>query len=82
MPLQHLHLAIDCLNHLAEYSSKDFFEGDVLQYVCFTWSHHLLLGFQEQELNVDETITTSLVTLITNLLTFQRKTWYNAMLTH
>jgi len=41
-------------------------KGDVSEYACFNWSHHLLLGCQEQELNVDETITTSLVTLIKN----------------
>ena len=76
-PLQHLHLAIHCLKHLVEYTSEDFFEGDVANYACFNWPHHLFLGFQGQELNVDETITTSLVTLIKNLLTFQGKTWYN-----
>ena len=79
-PLQHLHLAIHCLKHLAEYPSKDFFEGDVAQYACFNWPHHILLGFQKQELNVDETIMTSLVTLIEDLLTFQSKTWYDTML--
>ena len=80
-PLRHLHLAIHCLTHLAAYPSKYFFEGDVLEYACVNWPHHLLLGFQGQELNVDETITTSLVTLIENLLTFQGRTWYNTMLT-
>ncbi|KIJ92215.1 hypothetical protein K443DRAFT_650319 [Laccaria amethystina LaAM-08-1] len=80
-PLQHLHLAIHCLKHLAEYPSKDFFEGDVAKYACFNWPRHLLLGFQEQELNVDETIMNSLVTLIKNLLTFQGKTWYNTLQT-
>ena len=64
-----------------EYPSKDFFEGDVAKYACFNWPSHLLLGFQEQELNVDETIMTYLVTLIKNLLTFQGKTWYNTMQT-
>jgi len=78
--LQHLHLAIHCLNHLAEYPSKDFFEGDVAKYACFNWPHHILLGFQRQELNVDETITTSLVTLIETLLTYQCKTWCNTLL--
>jgi hypothetical protein len=53
----------------------------VAKYACFNWPHHLLLGFQGQDLNVDETIMTSLVTLIENLLTFQGKTWYNTMLT-
>ncbi|KIJ94675.1 hypothetical protein K443DRAFT_683576 [Laccaria amethystina LaAM-08-1] len=80
-PLQHLHLAIHCLKHLAEYPSKDFFEGDVAMYACFSWPHHIFLGFQEQTLNMDETITTSLVTLIKSLLTFHSKTWYNTMLT-
>jgi len=80
-PLHHLHLAIHCLKHLAEYPSKDFFEGDVTKYASFNWPHHILLGFQKQELNVDETIMTSLVTLIQHLLTFQRKTWFNTMLT-
>ncbi|KIK07886.1 hypothetical protein K443DRAFT_86490 [Laccaria amethystina LaAM-08-1] len=80
-PLQHLHLAIHCLKHLAEYPSKDFFEGDVVEYACINWPHHIFLGFQREELNVDETITTSLVTLIENLLTSQSKTWYNTMLT-
>jgi hypothetical protein len=80
-PLQHLHLAIHCLKNLAEYPSKDFFEGDVTKYTCFNWPHHLLLGFQGQGLNVDETIMTSLVTLLKNLLTFQGKTWYNTMQT-
>jgi hypothetical protein len=79
-PLQHLHLAIHCLKHLAEYPSKDFFEGDVAMYACFRWPHHIFLGFQEQALNMDETITTSLVILIKNLLTFHSKTWYNTML--
>jgi len=80
-PLRHLHLAIQCLKHLAEYPSKDFFEGDVTKYASFNWPHHILLGFQKQELNVDETIMTSLVTLIEHLLTFQGKTWFNTMLT-
>jgi capsid protein len=53
----------------------------VATYACFSWPHHIHLGFQEQALNMDETITTSLVTLIKNLLTFQSKTWYNTMLT-
>jgi hypothetical protein len=79
-PQQHLHLAIHCLKHLAESPSKDFFEVDVAKYACFTWPHHIILGFQEQELNADETIMTSLVTLIENLLTFQGKTWYNTIL--
>ena len=79
-PWQHLHLALHCLKHLAECSSKDFLEGDVAQYACFNWPHHILLGFQEQELNVDETIMSSLVSLIENLLTSQGKTWYNTIL--
>ncbi|KIK01532.1 hypothetical protein K443DRAFT_98399 [Laccaria amethystina LaAM-08-1] len=77
--LQHLHLAIHCLKHLAGYPSKDFFEGDVADYACLNWPHHILLGFQTSK--VDETMTTSLVTLIENLLTFQGKIWYNTMLT-
>ena len=80
-PLRHLHLAIHCLKYLAEYPSKDFFEGDVAEYACLNWPHHILLGFQMQESKVDETITTTLVTLIKNFLTFQGQTWYNAMLT-
>ena len=80
-PLQHLHMAIHCLKHLAECPSKDFFEGDVADYACLNWPHHILLGFQMQESKVDDTMTTSLVTLIKNLLTFQGKTWYNTMLT-
>ena len=80
-PQQHLHLATHCLKHLVECPSKDFFEGDVANYACFNWPHHIIFGFQEQELNVDETIMTSLVTFIENLLTFQGKTWYNSMLT-
>jgi hypothetical protein len=79
-PLQHLHLAIHCLKHLAEYPPKDFFEGDVANYASNNWPHHILLGVQREELNVDETITTSLVTLIENLLTSQSKTWCNTML--
>jgi len=79
--LRHLHLAIHCLKHLAECPSKDFFEGNVAYYACFNWPQHILFGFQEQGLNVDETIVTSLVTLIKNLLTFQSKAWYNTMLT-
>ena len=51
------------------------------KYACFNWPFHLLLGFHEQELNVDETIMTSLVTLIKKLLTLQGKTWYNTMQT-
>ena len=81
VPLQHLHLAICCLKHLAESPSKHFFEGNVAEYACFNWPHHICLGFQIQESEVNETITTSLVTLIKNLLTFQSKTWYNTMLT-
>ena len=80
-PLQHLHLAIHCLKHLVEYPSKDFFEGDVANYACFNWPHHLLFAFQMQESKVDETIAISLITLIKNLLTFHSKTWYNTMLT-
>ena len=80
-PLQHLHLAIHCLEHLTEFPSKDFFEGDVANYACFNWAHHALLGFQKQELNVDERIMTSLVTLIKKLLTFQSKIWYNTIQT-
>ena len=80
-PLQHLHLAIHCLKNFAEYPSKDFFESHVAKYACFNWPCHILLGFQKQESNVDETIITSLVTLIEILLTFQAKTWYNTMLT-
>jgi len=79
--LQHLHLAIQCLTHLAEYPLKDFFEGDVANYACFNWPHHILLGFQKQQLYVDETIMTSLVTLIKKFLTSQGKIWYNTMLT-
>ena len=66
-------------DHLAEYPSKDFFEGDVLEYACFNWSHHLLLEFHDQELNGDKIITISLETLITKLPTFQGKTWYNTI---
>jgi hypothetical protein len=80
-PLRHLHLAIHCLKHLAEYPSKDFFEGDVANYACFNWPHHILLGFQKRQLPVDETTMRSLVTLIKNLLTFQGKIWFNTMLT-
>ena len=80
-PPQHRHLAMHCLKHLAEHPSKDFFEDHVAKYACLNWPHHILLGFQKQELNLDETIMTSLVTLIEILLTFQSKTWYNTMLT-
>ena len=80
-PLRHLHLAIHCLKHLVEYPSKVFFEGDMVNYAFYNWPRHIILGFQKQELNVDETIITSLVTLIEHLLTYQGKTWYNTMLT-
>ena len=80
-PLQHLHLAIHCLKHLTEYPSKDFFEGDVAHYACFNWPHHVLLGFQEQGSNVDETMMSPLETLIKVLLTCQGKTWYNTIIT-
>jgi hypothetical protein len=80
-PLQHLHLAIHCLKHLAECPSKDFFEGDVAHYACFNWPHHILLGFQRQQLYVDETMMSSLEILIQKLLTFQGNKWYNTMLT-
>ena len=80
-PLRHLHLAICCLKHLAEYPSKDFFEGDVAIYACFNWPHHILLGFQKQQLYVDETMMSSLKTFIDILLTLQGKTWYNTILT-
>ena len=80
-PLRHLHLAIHCLKNLAEHSTEDFFVGDVAYYACLNWPQHILLGFQMQESKVDETITTSLVTLIKKLLTYQSKTWYNTILT-
>ena len=80
-PLQHRHMAIHCLKHLAEYPSNDFFEGDVADYACFNWPFHLLLGFQKKELDVDETMMTSLETLIEVLLTLHGKTWYNTILT-
>ncbi|EDR06905.1 uncharacterized protein LACBIDRAFT_299247 [Laccaria bicolor S238N-H82] len=81
-PLRHLHLAIHCLEHLAKYPSKDFFDAHVANYACYKWPHHILLGFEgKQTLNVDETIMTSLVTLIKILLTFHSKTWYNTMVT-
>ena len=79
-PLQHLHLAMHCLKHLAEYPLKDFFESDVANYACFNWPHHLLLGFQKQQLYVDETMISSLESLIEVLLTFQHKMWYNTIL--
>jgi hypothetical protein len=78
-PLQHLHLATQCLKHLAEYPSKNFFEGDVAKYACSNWPHHILLGFQQ--LYVDETMMNSLENLIDILLTSQGKTWYNTILT-
>ena len=80
-PLRHLHLAKHCLKHLTEHPSTDFFEGDVADYACSNWPHHLLLAFQMQETKIDETIITSLITLIENLLTFQGKTWFNTMMT-
>ena len=80
-PLQHLHLAICCLKHLAEHPSNGLFEGDVAKYACFNWPDHILLGFQKRELNVDETIMAFLETLVENLLTLQSKTWYNTILT-
>ena len=80
-PLPHLCLAIHCLKHLAEHPSNHFFEGDLAKYACFNWPHHLLLGLQKQKLNVDETMRSSLVSLIEDLLTFQGKTWYNTMQT-
>ena len=80
-PLQHLHLALHCLKHLAEYSLKDFFEGDVASYACLNWPHHMLLGFQKQESHVDEAMMSSLERLIEVLLTHGGKTWYNTLLT-
>ena len=80
-PLRHLCLAIHCLKHLAEYPSENIFRGDVAEYACCNWPHHILLGFQMQESRVDETMTTSLVALIQKVLTFQGKTWFNTMLT-
>ena len=77
--LRHLHLAMHCLKNLAEYPSNDFFEGDLLEYACFNWPHHILLGFQMQESEVDDTITSSLVSLIKKMLTVQSKTWYNTI---
>ena len=79
-PLQHLHLAIHCLKHLERYPAKDLFKGDAANYACCNWPHHIILGFQKQESEVDEIITTSLVTLIESLLTFQHKTWYNTIM--
>ncbi|EDR02089.1 uncharacterized protein LACBIDRAFT_310101 [Laccaria bicolor S238N-H82] len=78
--LQHLHLAILSLQHLVKYPSKDFFEGDVVKYASLNWPHHILLAFQEQGSNVEETIMTTMVTLVKNLLIFQSKTWYNTLL--
>ncbi|KIK06319.1 hypothetical protein K443DRAFT_3106 [Laccaria amethystina LaAM-08-1] len=80
-PPRHFHLAIHLLKRLAEYPSKDFFEGDVANYACFNWPHHILLGFEKQQLYVDETMMSSLETLIEVLLTFQGRTWYNTILT-
>ena len=80
-PMRHLHLAIHFLKDLAEYPSKDFFEGDVANYACFNWPYHILSGFQKQQLYVDDTTMRSLETLIEVLLTFQGKTWYNTIRT-
>ena len=80
-PLQHLYLALNCLKKLVEYRSKYFFEGDVANYACFNWPHHILLGFQMQKSKVDATITTLLVKAINRLLTRRGKIWYNTMLT-
>ena len=80
-PLQHLHLAILCLKHLAEYPSKDFFEGGVVNYACFNWPHHIVVGFRKQESNVDEAMMSSLEMLIKVLLACGSKTWYNTILT-
>ena len=79
-PLRHLYLAINCLEHLREYPSKDFYEGDVAKYACCNWPDHIFLGFKPQDSKLDERITTSLITLIENLLTFQGKTWFNTMI--
>ena len=80
-PQQHLSLAIHCLKHLAEYPSKEFFEGGVVNYACFNWPHHILLGFQKQESHVDEAMISSLERLIDVLLTHGGKMWYNTLLT-
>ena len=80
-PLQHLHLAMRCLKHLTEYPSKYFFEGGVVNYACFYWPYHILLGLQKQESNVDEKMMSSLENLIEVLLKFKGKTWYNTILT-
>ena len=81
-PRQHLCLAIHCLKQLAEYPSKEFFEGGVVNYACFNWPHHIVLGFQKQESHVDEAMMSSLETLIEDLLTCGGKTWYNTILNH
>ena len=78
--LQHLHLAIHCLKHLAEHPPEDFFEGDMADYACFNWPIHIVLAFQKQASNVDKTMMSSLETLIEVLLTCQAKTWYNTIL--
>ena len=80
-PLQHFHMAIHCLKHLAGCPSKDFFDGDVSKYACINWPYHIIFGLWEQRLNVDEKIMISLITLMKNLLNFQVKTWHNTMLT-
>ena len=77
-PLQHIHLALDCLKCLAKDSSEDFFDSS-LRYAIGGWPHHIILGLQEQETIWDEAIMNTLVCFIENLLTFQGKKWYNAL---
>ena len=49
-------------------------------YASLEWPYHILSGFQGQELELDEEIIDSLISLIQNLLNLQGERWYNTIL--
>ena len=77
-PLQHIHMALDCLKCLTKDSSDDFFWSSP-RYAVGGWPHHIVLGLQKQRKIWDEAIMNTLVCSIENFLTFQGKKWYNTL---
>jgi len=77
-PLQHLHMALDCLKCLEKDSSEDFFDSSP-RYAIVEWPTHIILGLGKGPI-WDEAIMNTLVYSIENFLTFQGEKWYNTML--
>ena len=75
-PLQHLHMALNCLKCLEQDSSEDFFDSSP-RYAIVEWPHHIILALQEQETIWDEAIMNTLINFIEKFLTFQGKKWFN-----